>query len=185
VKRLRQIMASVVMIAAIVTEDPSCAPPEGGSGSGASKGTGGFVKDRGNQSLDCEIPKPSAPYVGDKPKPDGANFYSFNSRAEGDVYCTGEVAQIGVTVVFHYKTNDQQGAVSGSSNLCSDKSSCDGHAEYRRQRLYCHEVYHYDDYAQVTAWFKATAASPQTTISSKEGRHRTGSSYQPFGVGCR
>jgi hypothetical protein len=69
--------------------------------------------------------------------------------------------------------------------VCYDKTECTGRADYRRQRLYCYEVYHYDDYAQVTAWFKASATSPQTTISSKDGRHRAGSSYKPAGAGCR
>ncbi len=174
-QRAIRLITVLTTLAGLLAESPSCQPEDGGGGS----------SDKGNQSLDCTIFRPSAPFEVDGPNPDGANFYWFTSRAEGDVSCTGKMAQIGVTVVFHHSTNGQQGALTGATRICNDKAECTGRADYRRQRLYCREVYHYDDYAQATAWFKATATSPQATIRSKEGRHRTGTSYNPPEGGCR
>lgn len=170
-------ITAVVTVASLLADTPSCAPEGGGSSGGSG--------DRGNQSLDCTILRPSAPFEVDGPNPDGPNFYWFTSRAEGEVSCTGKVAQISVTVVFHHATNSELGVFTGPTRVCHDKTECTGRADYRRQRLYCYEVYHYDDYAQVTTWFKASATSPQTTLSSKEGRHRIGTSYKPRQAGCR
>jgi hypothetical protein len=165
-------VASVLVV--VVLSVTACQPVKGGGGS----------RDRDSNPV-CEIERPSAPYGIRGPSPDGANFYQFTSRAEGEVSCTGKVEQIGITLVFHYKTNGQQGALTGASRTCSDTRRCTGRADYRRQRLYCHEVYHYDDYAQVTAWFQPRRGAPSTTLRSKESRHRTGSSYKPRQAGCR
>jgi hypothetical protein len=177
VQRAIRTITVLVTIASLLADSPSCAPEGDSNGDGAN--------DHGNQSLDCTILKSSAPFEVEGPSPDGANFYWFTSRAEGDVSCTGKVAQISMAVVFHHSTNGEQGAFTGPTRVCYDKAECIGRADYRRQRLYCYEVYHYDDYAQVTGWFKTTATSPQTTFSSKEGWHRTGTSYKPRQAGCR
>jgi|SRR5207248_4478145 len=74
--------------------------PDTGTGRGTSSGS----------QTSCSIIRPSAPYGIKGPNPDGANFYRFTVRADGEVTCTGKVAQIGVTVVLHHSTNGVAGA---------------------------------------------------------------------------
>ena len=148
--------------------------PEDGDGS-----TGGAGH------VSCGSLRPSAPHTTTL-APDGPNFYQFGSRAEGEISCTARVAQIGVTVVFHHSTNGQTGAVTGRTSTCRDKSTCTSFTDYVRRRLFCREVYHYDDFAQVTGWYRVQAADAAKTIPSREGLSTRGaSSYNPREAGCR
>src|SRR5881394_299942 len=113
--------------------------PDTGTGRGTSSGS----------QTSCSIIRPSAPYGIKGPNPDGANFYRFTVRADGEVTCTGKVAQIGVTVVLHHSTNGVAGAHTGPTTLCPNTRECAAHADFLRQRLYCKEVYHYADSGQV------------------------------------
>jgi hypothetical protein len=181
VQRTIRAIVAITTVASLLADSPSC-QPEGNEPSDGSSGGKGIGFDPGNQSLDCTILRPSAPYGIKGPNRDGANFYSFVSRADGDVSCTGKMAEISVTVVFHYKTNEEQGAVAGSTHTCLRAAECTGTVDYRRGQLYCYESYHFDDYAQVTAVFKATAEQAPKRIDSREGRHKVGVSYKPEGI---
>jgi hypothetical protein len=132
----------------------------------------------------CKIARPSPPFVVDGPRGDGSGFYQFTVRAEGEVICNGFVAQISITVVLHHKTNGRSGAVTGPGDLCYDKRECEAGAEYRRQRLYCDDVTRYEDYAQVTAWYKVTDSGEQKSLLSREGGKSGGSAYRPAQAGC-
>src|SRR6266480_4819171 len=118
------------------------------------------------QTVSCSIFRPSAPYRIKGPTSDGPNAYTFTSRADGEVSCSKPVAQVSVTVVFHYVTNGTGGATVGRTTVCPNKRECAAFADYQRQRLACRTVYHYTDYGQVTAWYAVTPTSGQVTIPS-------------------
>jgi hypothetical protein len=138
-----------------------------------------------NHAVSCSIFRPSAPYRVKGPNADGPNQYTFTSRADGEVSCSEPVAQISVTVVFHYVTNGLGGATTGRTTVCSNKRECASFADYQRQHLDCRTVYHYTDYGQVTAWYAAFQTSGQVTIASRESPHKLGDSYNPREAGCR
>ena len=137
------------------------------------------------QTVSCSIFRPSAPYRIKGPTSDGPNAYTFTSRADGEVSCSKPVAQVSVTVVFHYVTNGTGGATVGRTTVCPNKRECAAFADYQRQRLACRTVYHYTDYGQVTAWYAVTPTSGQVTIPSRESPHKLGDSYNPREAGCR
>jgi hypothetical protein len=136
--------------------------------------------DEGKGSISCDA-KPSPPYLVDGPKAERKkNFYHMTVRGEGDIACTAPVHQIKVTIALHHSTNGHSGAITGRDVTCNGTKLCEGFADFRRDDLYCFEVYAYDDYTQVTGWYKVTASSPEKRLS-KESRHTKGSSYNPPG----
>src|SRR5436190_7463522 len=84
----------------------------------------------GGRHVSCRILRPSVPDVRDGPRPDGANFYQFTSRVEGEVLCDAKVRHIVVTVVFHHSTNGHAGSVTGRTTTCNDAPECSSFADY-------------------------------------------------------
>jgi hypothetical protein len=165
------------LLLAVLFAMAGCLPADG---DGPAGGAGG------NGHVSCGILRPSIPHEVKGPIPDGPNFYQFTSRVEGEVSCNAKVAQIGVTVVFHHSTNGHTGAVTGRTTTCLDKSECTSHADYSRFRLYCKELYRYNDFGQVSAWYRINAADAVKTLPSREGRSNAGAtSYDPPEAGCR
>ncbi len=166
----------LVTIASLLADSPSCRPEGGTPADRESKKPG--LGPIGNHSVECDI-FASQPYGVDGPKPDyRPGFYQFTSEAEGDVNCTGKASLIKMTVIYQHATNGVQGAVSGRDIICENMNRCRGNARYRRDRLNCNEVYNYDDYTHVTAWYKRDANAPEVRIS-KESRHKIGTSHNP------
>src|SRR5205814_4862687 len=131
----------------------------------------------GNHSVECDIIA-SIPYGADGPRLERPGFYEFTSEAAGDVVCTGVAFQIKMNVVYQHATNGIHGAEVGRDVLCEQERRCNASRQYRRQRLNCFEYYEYDDYGQVTAWYKRDTNAPEVRIS-KESRHKIGNSHLP------
>jgi hypothetical protein len=148
---------------------------------------GGCAQGSGWQSgypdLTCNTLSPSVPYKTGL-LPDGPGRYQFSMRADGAVTCTGQMAEISVTVELHYGTGAVSGTISGETVTCALESRCMAFVEYHRDGLACDKATRYDDYAQLTVEFKARPADSPNTIHSREGRPAVGDLDRPRLADC-
>ncbi len=96
---------------------------------------GGCAQGGGWQSgypeLTCNTLSPSVPYKTDL-LPDGPGRYQFSIRADGAVSCTGQMAEISVTVELHHAGSGVPGTASGETVTCALESRCTAVVEYHR-----------------------------------------------------
>jgi hypothetical protein len=105
-------------------------------------------------------------------------------RADGAVTCTGQMAEVGVTVELRYSTGGASGVASGETVTCALESSCVAFVDYHRGGLACDKATHYDDYAQLTVEFKARPSDRPNTVHSREGRRAVGELSRPSLANC-
>jgi hypothetical protein len=137
----------------------------------------------GYPDLTCNTLSPSVPYKTGL-RQDGPGRYQFTMRADGVVTCTGQMAEVSITVELHYSTGGVSGVASGETVTCALESRCMAFVEYHRSGLACDKATHYDDYAQLTVVFKARPSDSPNTVHSREGRHAVGDLSRPTLAGC-
>jgi hypothetical protein len=137
----------------------------------------------GYPALTCNTLSPSVPYKTGL-LPDSPGRYQFTMRADGTVTCTGQMAEVSVTVELHYGSGGASGVFSGETVTCVLESRCVAFAQYHRGGLACDKVTRYEDYAQLTVEFKARSSDGPNTVHSREGRHAVGELSRPGLVGC-
>lgn len=121
-------------------------------------------------------PVVSAPYAYSGPVLERTGIYGFGVEGGASLHCDGPIDSGAITSILYYSTDGLAGAQRGSSISCH--GSCDAAAYYHRHGLHCGEYYFYDDYAQITGWWRKTPSSDKVTVS--QGGPRTkGSSHFP------